>query len=173
MIVPSIDIANGEAVQLIGGREQALKAGDPLPLARNFGRVGEVAVIDLDAALSQGSNAEQIRDLLPLVPCRVGGGIREVSTAIGWLDAGAHTVIFGTAATPQVLSDLPKDRVIAAHPVRMGIEAHSHPVELGSQRLSDPRGHVRDHQRGTIEGGRQVRRRREGHGSGLRVLAAA
>ncbi len=105
---------DGEAVQLIGGKEKALSAGDPRPLARSFGRVGEIAVIDLDAALGQGSNAEVIRELLPLARCRVGGGIRSVDAAIEWLDAGAEKVILGTAATPEVLSQLPRERVMVA-----------------------------------------------------------
>lgn len=114
MIVPSIDLMNGAAVQLRNGREKVLEAGDPRPLARRFGVVGEVAVIDLDAALSQGSNAAVVEDLLPLARCRVGGGIRDVESARRWLDAGAAKVILGTAATPEVLSRLPRERVIAA-----------------------------------------------------------
>jgi phosphoribosyl-ATP pyrophosphohydrolase len=37
-----------------------------------------------------------------------------VATARSWLDAGAHKVILGTAATKEVLAELPRDRVIAA-----------------------------------------------------------
>ena len=114
MLIPPIDLMGGEAVQLIGGKEHALSAGDPRPLAEKFGRVGEIAVVDLDAALGTGSNADVIRDLLPLAPCRVGGGIRSVEAAIEWLDAGATSVVLGTAATPEVLSQLPKDRVVVA-----------------------------------------------------------
>lgn len=114
MLIPPIDLMDGNAVQLIGGKERALDAGDPRPLAERFGRVGEIAVIDLDAALEQGSNAEVIRGLLPLAPCRVGGGIRSVDSAIGWLDAGAHKVILGTAATPELLRELPPERTIVA-----------------------------------------------------------
>jgi phosphoribosyl-ATP pyrophosphohydrolase len=44
----------------------------------------------------------------------VGGGIRDVDTALEWLDAGASQVMLGTAATPEVLSALPRERVIAA-----------------------------------------------------------
>ncbi|MEM8835053.1 MAG: phosphoribosyl-ATP diphosphatase [Planctomycetota bacterium] len=120
MIVPSIDLASGSAVQLVGGETQALDAGDPRPIARRFGRIGEIAVIDLDAALGRGSNAGTIRDLLPIARCRVGGGIRDAQTAIEWLDAGARSVILGTAATPGVLRELPKDRVIAALDARHG-----------------------------------------------------
>ena len=114
MIIPSIDLVQGDAVQLIGGKEHALNAGDPRPLARRFGRVGEVALIDLDAALGRGDNAETIRELLQLGRFRVGGGIRSVEAARGWLDAGAAAVILGTAARPDVLRQLPRERVWAA-----------------------------------------------------------
>ena len=89
MIVPSIDLQDGQAVQLIGGEKKALDAGDPRPIARQFGRVGEIAVVDLDAALGRGSNAAVIEDLMALAPCRVGGGVRTVEAAIAWLDRGA------------------------------------------------------------------------------------
>lgn len=114
MIIPSIDIMDGRAVQLIGGREKVLDAGDPRPIAERFRLAGEVAVVDLDAALGRGSNAAVIRDLLRIAPCRVGGGIRDVETALEWLDAGAVKIILGTAATPEVLGQLPSERVIAA-----------------------------------------------------------
>lgn len=114
MIVPSIDLMSGNAVQLIGGRELEIDAGDPRPIATKFGRVGEIAVIDLDAAIGTGSNKETVLDLLNLADCRVGGGIRSVEKAIEWLDAGAAKVILGTAATPEILRELPRERVIAA-----------------------------------------------------------
>lgn len=114
MIIPSIDLMGGQTVQLVGGKTLALEAGDPRPLATTFGRVGEVAVIDLDAALGRGSNAGLIEGLLPLARCRVGGGIRDVDTARRWLDAGAARIILGTAATPELLRPFPRERLIAA-----------------------------------------------------------
>jgi phosphoribosyl-ATP pyrophosphohydrolase/phosphoribosyl-AMP cyclohydrolase len=114
VIIPSIDLMGGQTVQLIGGREKALDAGDPRPIAQRFALAGEIAVIDLDAALGHGSNAPLIEPLLRTAPCRVGGGIRDLQTAIKWLDAGANKIILGTAATPELLSKLPRDRVIAA-----------------------------------------------------------
>lgn len=114
MIVPSIDLMGGQAVQLVGGREKALEAGDPRPIAERFRLAGDVAVIDLDAALGEGSNAATIRELCRMAPCRVGGGIRDVAAAIAWLDAGARSVILGTAARPDVLRELPCDRTMAA-----------------------------------------------------------
>lgn len=120
MIIPSIDLMSANAVQLIGGEKKALDAGDPRPIATGFGLVGEIAVIDLDAALRQGTNAQTIRELLRIASCRVGGGIRDVQTAINWLDAGACKVILGTAATPEVLRELPSERTIAALDARDG-----------------------------------------------------
>ena len=120
MIVPSIDLQGGHAVQLIGGETKALDAGDPRPLAKGYGLVGEIAVVDLDAALGKGSNAAVIEDLLDLAPCRVGGGIRDAASAISWLDRGAIKVVLGTAARPEVLRELPRERAIAALDARHG-----------------------------------------------------
>lgn len=114
MIVPSIDLAGGRAVQLVQGRQQVLDAGDPRPLAEKFGRVGEVAVVDLDAALGRGSNAEVMAELCRRAPCRVGGGIRTRGDAVAWLNRGAVKVVLGTAAVPEVLEGLPAERVVAA-----------------------------------------------------------
>ena len=114
MIVPSIDLMDGQAVQLVQGRRKVLEAGDPRPLAERFGRVGEVAVVDLDAALGRGSNTDVIEELCRMVPCRVGGGIRDRDAALAWLDRGAAKIVLGTAAVPEVLEGLPSERVVAA-----------------------------------------------------------
>lgn len=145
MIVPSIDLQGGQTVQLIGGVERAISAGDPRPIARRFGRVGEVAVIDLDAALGTGQQSTLIEELLALAPCRVGGGIRDVETAIRWLDAGARRVILGTAAVPEVLRELPRDRVIAALDARSGeVVVHGWQTETGRS-LEDGLRELREH----------------------------
>ena len=114
MIIPSIDLQGGKAVQLVGGQGAAKYTGDPVSLAQRFGRVGEVAIIDLDRAMGVGGNESVIRELLRLAPCRVGGGIRDVEGAIAWLDAGARKIILGTAARPEILRELPRERVIVA-----------------------------------------------------------
>jgi phosphoribosyl-ATP pyrophosphohydrolase/phosphoribosyl-AMP cyclohydrolase len=114
MIIPSIDIMDGQAVQLIGGKEKALDGGDPLEVAERFAVAGELAVIDLDAALGRGDNSEIIRELVKRYRCRVGGGIRSLDKALDWLDAGAEWIIVGTAAKPELLGQLPRNRVMAA-----------------------------------------------------------
>jgi len=120
MMVPSIDIMGGRAVQLVGGERLEIDAGDPAPIAERFSVAGELAVIDLDAALGRGDNRDAIRALIRRFPCRVGGGIRDLETAVSWLDDGACQVILGTAATPQLLRALPSERVVAALDTRHG-----------------------------------------------------
>ncbi len=116
MIVPSIDLMQGRAVQLRGGRDFVLDGGDPLARLEEFAVAGEVAVVDLDAALGKGggSNAALIREMVRRAPCRVGGGIRDLDTARAWLDAGAAKIMIGTAASPEFCAALPRERVIAA-----------------------------------------------------------
>ncbi|MDH3539375.1 MAG: phosphoribosyl-ATP diphosphatase [Acidimicrobiia bacterium] len=114
MIVPSIDISDGRAVQLRRGRELVLEGGDPLERLAEYSVAGEVAVIDLDGARGTGSNAELIREMVRRAPCRVGGGIRTVDGALDWLDAGAARIIVGTAASVEFCAQLPRHRVIAA-----------------------------------------------------------
>ncbi|MCB0321979.1 MAG: phosphoribosyl-ATP diphosphatase [Bdellovibrionales bacterium] len=120
MIIPSIDLQGGNAVQLIGGEQKAIDAGTPDPLASRFGVTGEIAVIDLDAAMNVGSNREVIRRLLRIARCRVGGGIRDAKSAVESLDDGAQKIILGTRAVPEILRELPKERVIAALDAKHG-----------------------------------------------------
>lgn len=114
MIVPSIDILGGKAVQLRGGRHPMIEVGDPEALAETLSRAGEIAVVDLDAALGKGSNKRTILNIVSKYACRVGGGIRSRELALEYLDSGARAVMIGTKASPEFLSALPADRLIAA-----------------------------------------------------------
>ena len=114
MIVPSIDLMHGRAVQLRQGREFVLDGGNPLQRLEQFAVAGEVAVVDLDAALGRGSNAAIMGKMVRRAACRVGGGIRDLDTARAWLDAGAERIVVGTAASPAFCGALPRNRVIAA-----------------------------------------------------------
>lgn len=115
MLVPSIDIMNGKAVQLRQGKEFVLQSErDPIDLAREFNRYGEIAVIDLDAATGKGNNRELIRAICQVADVRVGGGIRDVETGRELLKAGASALIVGTMATPEFLNSFPRERVMVA-----------------------------------------------------------
>jgi len=98
VVVASIDIQGGKVVQLRQGAEKALEGGDPLELAARFDRFGEVAVIDLDAAMGKGSNMGLIRPLLRAAECRVGGGVRTPEQARELVSLGARKVIVGSGA---------------------------------------------------------------------------
>ncbi|HTU70077.1 MAG TPA: phosphoribosyl-ATP diphosphatase [Candidatus Baltobacteraceae bacterium] len=120
MIVTSIDLRGGKAVQLEQGRRQVLEVDDAVELAQRFGRFGEIAVIDLDAAFGEGENTELILRLCRLARCRVGGGIRDLERAQRYLRGGAASLIVGTAATPEFLEALPRERVLVALDARAG-----------------------------------------------------
>jgi phosphoribosyl-ATP pyrophosphohydrolase/phosphoribosyl-AMP cyclohydrolase len=98
MVIASIDIQNGKVVQLRQGAELVLQRENSPELAVEFDRYGEVAVIDLDAAMGKGSNLEMIKPLLRKAECRVGGGIRTPQQAQELVSLGARKIIVGSGA---------------------------------------------------------------------------
>lgn len=121
MIVPSIDLMGGRAVQLRQGRERVLTADEsPIDLAKRFAFHGEIAVVDLDAALGRGSNRELIQELCRHAPCRVGGGVRTEDDVADLIKAGATRVVVGTAAMPEFLSRFPREWLHVALDARGG-----------------------------------------------------
>jgi phosphoribosyl-ATP pyrophosphohydrolase/phosphoribosyl-AMP cyclohydrolase len=98
MVIASIDIQNGKVVQLRQGAELVLQRDNAVELAEEFDRYGEVAVIDLDAAMGKGSNLEMIKPLLRRAACRVGGGIKSAAQAAELVSLGARKIIVGSLA---------------------------------------------------------------------------
>ncbi len=114
MMIPSIDLMEGKAVQLVQGKKKVLERSDVIALAEEFRMYGEIAVIDLDAALGRGDNLALVKELCSIASCRVGGGIRSVGRAKELLRAGASKIIIGTRAEVSFLKQLPRDKVIVA-----------------------------------------------------------
>jgi phosphoribosylformimino-5-aminoimidazole carboxamide ribotide isomerase len=88
----------GKVVQLVQGREKALEGGTPLEMLERFARFPEIQVIDLDAAMGQGSNNDLVELIASSARARVGGGVRSAERARSLIEQGAHRVIVGTAA---------------------------------------------------------------------------
>ena len=97
MLIPSIDLQGGRVVQLEQGARQVFASDDLDLWVRRFSTFPLVQVIDLDAAMGQGSNVGLVRRLCASVPCQVGGGVRSIDDARALLAAGARRVIIGSA----------------------------------------------------------------------------
>ena len=104
MVISSIDLKNGHVVQLKNGKDLMLERDDADSLIRQFDMYGEVAVIDLDAALGNvdakgnTANTPLLKSLLRRGNVRTGGGIRTVKRARELISLGAEKVIIGSAA---------------------------------------------------------------------------
>lgn len=104
MVISSIDMKGGQVVQLKNGKDLILQRDDADALIKDFNKYGEVAVIDLDAALrntdEKGNtpNTKLLKSLLRKGNVRVGGGIRDVKKARELISLGAEKVIIGSAA---------------------------------------------------------------------------
>ena len=102
MIIPCIDLMGGKVVQLIQGLEKALEGGSPLEMLATFRAFPQIQVIDLDAAMSKGSNDALVELLASRAVVRVGGGVRTPERARALIQQGAFRVIVGTAAFDRV-----------------------------------------------------------------------
>jgi len=97
MLIPSIDLQRGRIVQLVQGERLALATDDFAGWIERFRAFSQVQLIDLDAAKSAGDNRALVASICAELPCRVGGGIRDVARARGALASGARKVIIGSA----------------------------------------------------------------------------
>lgn len=114
IVVPAVDLRDGCCVQLVGGSfdNEMVRLDDPVSVARKWESDGfrRLHVVDLDAAMRTGSNAEAVSSILRAVgsEVQVGGGIRDEQQIEALLRDGAMRVVVGTRAIeePDWLADI-------------------------------------------------------------------
>jgi phosphoribosylformimino-5-aminoimidazole carboxamide ribotide isomerase len=130
MLIPSIDLMDGKIVQLVQGQRKVLEFGDFEAWVSRFSAFPLVQLIDLDAAMGSGSNAQLIEFFVKRLPCQVGGGIRSLATARQMLNLGAQRVILGSALinnakididlAKQLASELGESKVVFGIDAKLG-----------------------------------------------------
>jgi len=113
LIIPAIDLKDGQCVRLTQGRKTDVKIydGDPVEIARRFESAGArmLHVVDLDGAFDgvASRNRRTVRNIIRSVdiPVQFGGGIRSVTDVQQLIEFGAAQVVIGTLAaeSPDVL----------------------------------------------------------------------
>lgn len=103
LLLPAVDVADGQAVRLVQGRaDSATEYGDPLTAALDWQSAGAtwVHLVDLDAAFSRGNNRELIAQVIDRLDVHVqlSGGIRDDESLAAALATGAQRINLGTAA---------------------------------------------------------------------------
>jgi phosphoribosylformimino-5-aminoimidazole carboxamide ribotide isomerase len=105
IIIPAIDIKNGQCVRLAQGdfNRVTVYADNPIDMALAWAGKGAelIHVVDLDGSVAGlPRNAAIILDIAKKVnvPIQVGGGIRNMETIDYYLENGIAGVILGTAA---------------------------------------------------------------------------
>ncbi len=106
LLIPAIDLKNGQCVRLRQGRmeDNTVFSNDPQAVAQRWIEAGArlLHLVDLDGAFAgRPINATVIADIVrayPQHPVQVGGGIRDADTVARYLDMGVRYVILGTKA---------------------------------------------------------------------------
>ncbi len=102
-LLPAVDIAGGQAVQLVQGVAGSEKRfGDPVEAALNWQRRGAewIHLVDLDAAFGRGNNRALLAQIVGTLDIRVemSGGIRDDESLEAAMSTGCRRVNIGTAA---------------------------------------------------------------------------
>jgi phosphoribosylformimino-5-aminoimidazole carboxamide ribotide isomerase len=104
VLIPCIDLQDGQAVQLLHGKKRELAVADVFAQLDAFKNYKWLHIIDLDAAMGKGSNEKLARELCSTarakykMKVRIGGGIRTVGRAQKIAAWQPHQIIVGSAA---------------------------------------------------------------------------
>jgi 1-(5-phosphoribosyl)-5-[(5-phosphoribosylamino)methylideneamino] imidazole-4-carboxamide isomerase/N-(5'phosphoribosyl)anthranilate isomerase len=105
-LLPAVDIAGGQAVQLVQGVAGSEKRfGDPIEAALRWQEAGAewIHLVDLDAAFGRGHNRELQAKIVGTLDIQVemSGGIRDDESLAAAMATGCRRVNIGTAALEQ------------------------------------------------------------------------
>jgi phosphoribosyl isomerase A len=105
-LLPAVDIADGQAVQLVQGVAGSEKRfGDPVEAALRWQEAGAewIHLVDLDAAFGRGDNRDLLASIVGTLDINVemSGGIRDDDSLEAAMRAGCRRVNIGTAALEQ------------------------------------------------------------------------
>ena len=103
VLLPAVDVAGGQAVQLVQGvAGTEKKFGDPRAAAERWQQAGArwLHLVDLDAAFGRGDNAAIIAEVVGAmrIDVEISGGIRDDESLERALATGCSRVNIGTAA---------------------------------------------------------------------------
>lgn len=102
MLIPAIDLRQGQVVRLSQGDDARRQAydRDPHRLLQQFAEAGarRAHIIDLDAAFGEAPQHRLIRELVTgaTLDIELGGGLRDHDTVAAALDLGCERVILGS-----------------------------------------------------------------------------
>ena len=105
-LLPAVDIADGQAVQLVQGVAGSEKRfGDPVEAALRWQEAGAewIHLVDLDAAFGRGHNRDLLARIVGTldIDVEMSGGIRDDESLEAAMTAGCRRVNIGTAALEQ------------------------------------------------------------------------
>ncbi len=116
LIIPAIDLKDGECVRLRQGRmeDSTVFSGDPVEMAGRWVKEGarRLHLVDLNGAFAgEPVNGGVVKDIARAyagLPIQIGGGIRSGETIEAYLQAGVEHVIIGTKAVkePDFVTDM-------------------------------------------------------------------
>ena len=109
LIIPAIDLKDGQCVRLRQGRmeDDTVFSDNPVEMAGHWVNEGarRLHIVDLNGAFEgKPVNEKVIRDIAaayPDLPIQLGGGVRDVETAEAYISAGVDFVIIGTMAVKE------------------------------------------------------------------------
>jgi phosphoribosylformimino-5-aminoimidazole carboxamide ribotide isomerase len=132
IILPAIDLLNGEVVRLQQGDRQrkTVYSTNPVEFAQKWEREGGdyLHVVDLDGAFTgTPANVDCVARIVEAltIPVEIGGGIRDMKTAERLLATGVERVIVGTRAAESVDFVAELINAFGARRVAVGIDARN------------------------------------------------